>query len=569
MAYKRLGDMLIEAGYITQAQLEDALKVQKASGKRLGETLIDIGLIAERDIIDVLCLQLGIDFIDLSHTVLPVELTSIIPKALAKRYTMVPVKATPDEVVVAMADPMNLIAQEEARAAARRRITPAISTRTAIERSIMQLYGNEGAARAIEDMRSEASANAAEQIVGTDARFVSTALDTDDDSQSAPTIRLVNSIIERAAVERASDIHLEPREGDLQVRMRIDGVMRNVLTVPRDLQASVISRLKIMGGMNIAERRVPQDGRANVRIKNRDIDLRLSTLPTIYGESVVVRLLDKSVTFQSAQALGLAGVEYEKYQQLLRSNNGVVLISGPTGSGKTSTMYSMIRTLNTEQVKLITLEDPVEYNIDGVNQVQIDEKTGLTFASGLRSILRQDPDIVAVGEIRDGETAEIAMRAAITGHLVLSTVHTYDAVSSVSRLVDIGVAPYLIASGLRGVISQRLVRKICSHCREEYEPTADELALVGLQPQEGQRFYRGKGCPMCFHTGYRGRTAVFEILIVDRALRRAIAEGAPQDTIERMAREAEFSTMRDGCLRLIQQGITTIGEAARTINTME
>ena len=569
MAYKRLGDMLIEAGYITPQQLSEALKIQKASGKRLGETLTDVGLVAEKDIIDVLCLQLGIDFIDLSHTVLPVELTSIIPKALAKRYTMVPVKATPDEVVVAMADPMNLIAQEEARAAARRRITPAISTRTAIERSIMQLYGNEGAARAIEDMRSEASANAAEQIVGTDARFVSTALDTDDDSQSAPTIRLVNSIIERAAVERASDIHLEPREGDLQVRMRIDGVMRNVLTVPRDLQASVISRLKIMGGMNIAERRVPQDGRANVRIKNRDIDLRLSTLPTIYGESVVVRLLDKSVTFQSAQALGLAGVEYEKYQQLLRSNNGVVLISGPTGSGKTSTMYSMIRTLNTEQVKLITLEDPVEYNIDGVNQVQIDEKTGLTFASGLRSILRQDPDIVAVGEIRDGETAEIAMRAAITGHLVLSTVHTYDAVSSVSRLVDIGVAPYLIASGLRGVISQRLVRKICSHCREEYEPTADELALVGLQPQEGQRFYRGKGCPMCFHTGYRGRTAVFEILIVDRALRRAIAEGAPQDTIERMAREAEFSTMRDGCLRLIQQGITTIGEAARTINTME
>ena len=569
MAYKRLGDMLIEAGYITPQQLSEALKIQKASGKRLGETLTDVGLVAEKDIIDVLCLQLGIDFIDLSHTVLPVELTSIIPKALAKRYTMVPVKATPDEVVVAMADPMNLIAQEEARAAARRRITPAISTRTAIERSIMQLYGNEGAARAIEDMRSEASANAAEQIVGTDARFVSTALDTDDDSQSAPTIRLVNSIIERAAVERASDIHLEPREGDLQVRMRIDGVMRNVLTVPRDLQASVISRLKIMGGMNIAERRVPQDGRANVRIKNRDIDLRLSTLPTIYGESVVVRLLDKSVTFQSAQALGLAGVEYEKYQQLLRSNNGVVLISGPTGSGKTSTMYSMIRTLNTEQVKLITLEDPVEYNIDGVNQVQIDEKTGLTFASGLRSILRQDPDIVAVGEIRDGETAEIAMRAAITGHLVLSTVHTYDAVSSVSRLVDIGVAPYLIASGLRGVISQRLVRKICSHCREEYEPTADELALVGMQPQEGQRFYRGKGCPMCFHTGYRGRTAVFEILIVDRALRRAIAEGAPQDTIERMAREAEFSTMRDGCLRLIQQGITTIGEAARTINTME
>ena len=569
MAYKRLGDMLIEAGYITQAQLEDALKVQKASGKRLGETLIDIGLIAERDIIDVLCLQLGIDFIDLSHTTLPVELTAIIPKALARRYTMVPVRATPDEVVIAMADPMNLIAQEEARAAARRRITPAISTRTAIDRAIMQLYGNEGAARAIEDMRSEASANAAEQIVGSDSRFTSTSLDSDDDSQSAPTIRLVNSIIERAAVERASDLHLEPREGDLQVRMRIDGLMRNVLTVPRDLQASVISRLKIMGGMNIAERRVPQDGRANVRIKNRDIDLRLSTLPTIHGESVVVRLLDKSATLQSAQALGLTGDNFEKYQKLLRSNNGVVLIAGPTGSGKSSTMYSMIRTLNTEQVKLITLEDPVEYNTDGVNQVQIDEKTGLTFASGLRSILRQDPDIVAVGEIRDGETAEIAMRAAITGHLVLSTIHTYDSVSSVSRLVDIGVEPYLISAGLRGVISQRLVRKICSHCREEYEPTPEELALVGLTPHDGQHYYRGKGCPMCFHTGYRGRTAVFEVLVITSRLRQAISAGATQGELAQLALEEGFKTMREDCLALVHQGITTIEEAARTINTME
>lgn len=568
MAYKRLGDMLLESGYITTGQLNTALGLQKDSGKRLGEVLIDSGYITEKELIDVLCMQLGIDFIDLSNVILPTELTNVIPKSLAKKYNMVPVKVTPDDVYLAMSDPMNLIAQEEARAAARRRIIPMVSTKIAIERAVMQLYGNEGAARAIEDMRNEATA-AAGPGESSDARFVATLLDSEDDAQSAPTIRLVNSIIERAATERASDVHLEPREGDLQVRMRIDGLMRNVLTVPRDLQGSVISRLKIMGGMNIAERRVPQDGRANVRIKSRDIDLRLSTLPTIYGESVVVRLLDKSSQLLDPKGIGLYGDNLEKYERLIHSNNGVVLIAGPTGSGKSSTMYTMIRALNTEQVKLITLEDPVEYNIDGTNQVQINEKTGLTFSSGLRSILRQDPDIVAVGEIRDGETAEIAMRAAITGHLVLSTIHTYDALSTIDRLMDIGVEPYLISSGLRGIISQRLVRRICPHCREEYTPAPEELEAIGLHPGDGVRYFRGKGCPMCFHTGYRGRTAVFEILVIDRTLRRAIAESANREEIRTILAQADFTPLSASCIQLVHDGVTTVEEAARTINTLD
>ncbi len=536
---------------------------------RLGETLIDAGYITEKELIDVLCMQLGIDFIDLTNVILPTDLTQTIPKNMAKKYNMVPVRATPDEVFVAMSDPMNFIAQEEARTATRRRIVPMVSTKLAIERAIMQLYGNEGAARAIEDMRTEAANSTATGTDATDVRFAGTTLDAEDEAQSAPTIRLVNSIIERAATERASDVHLEPREGDLQVRMRIDGIMRNVLTVPRDLQSSVISRLKIMGGMNIAERRVPQDGRANVRIKSRDIDLRLSTLPTIYGESVVVRLLDKSSQLLDPKGIGLYGENLDKYHRLIHSNNGVLLIAGPTGSGKSSTMYTMIRELNTEQVKLITLEDPVEYNIDGINQVQINEKTGLTFSSGLRSILRQDPDIVAVGEIRDGETAEIAMRAAITGHLVLSTIHTYDSLSTIDRLLDIGVEPYLISSGLRGIVSQRLVRRICPHCREEYQPSADDLDLLGLSAASGEKFYHGKGCPLCFHTGYRGRTGVFEILVIDRELRRAIAENAGRDTIRMLLERADFATLSASVIKLVHDGVTTVEEATRTINTLE
>ncbi|MDD2955842.1 MAG: GspE/PulE family protein [Oscillospiraceae bacterium] len=391
-----------------------------------------------------------------------------------------------------------------------------------------------------------------------------------DDSQSAPTIRLVNSIIERAVSEGASDIHLEPHENELRVRMRIDGMMRNILTVPKNLQSSVLSRLKIIGSMDIAERRVPQDGRANVRIKQSDIDLRISTLPTIYGEKIVVRLLDKNSTILDKSKIGLEGEDLKKYLALLSNHSGVVLIVGPTGSGKSSTMYTMIRELNTEQVNLITLEDPVEYNIDGINQVQINEKTGMTFANGLRAILRQDPDIVAVGEIRDGETAEIAMRAALTGHLVLSTVHTNDAISTIDRLLDIGVAPYLISGALKGIISQRLVRKVCEHCRTEYTPTEEELSSVGLQGAQGMHFYRGVGCPHCFHTGYRGRTGVFEILIVDQDLRRALSARAPRAELEAIIRRnGSFMALEDNCRRLVASGVTSIEEARRTINSAD
>lgn len=564
MAYKRLGDVLIDAGLITEDQLGHALKQQKETKRRLGDELIAEGVITEAGLIEALQMQLGVEFVDLSAIDLDPELSRVISKNVARQYNVVPVRTSPDEVCLAMSDPLNFMAIEAVKNATRKRVIPMVTTHDSLMRAIMTLYGNEGAARAIEEMKRDARTTGADDA--STESFQTSTLGDDADAQSAPTVRLVNSIIERAATERASDIHLEPREIDLHVRMRIDGVLRTILTVPKELQASVISRLKIMGGMNTSERRVPQDGRANIRLKKQDIDLRINTLPTIHGETVVIRLLDKSEALFDPAGIGLEGDNLEKYQRLIGSNNGMVLIVGPTGSGKSSTMYTMIRQLNTDSVSLVTLEDPVEYNIDGVNQVQINEKTGMTFASGLRAILRQDPDIVAVGEIRDGETAEIAMRAAITGHLVLSTVHTYDAASTIDRLIDIGVEPYLIASGVRGVISQRLVRKVCPHCREEYRPSPEEFEAIGLRYDPGVRFYRGAGCPMCFGTGYRGRTGVFEILVIDRELRSRITREELKDAIERTG---SFKTMEDSCRELVLTGVTTVEEARKTITALE
>ena len=563
MAYPRIGDLLLSAGVITQEQMNHALQQQKTTKRRLGQELIEEKVITEQQLIDVLQMQLGLEFVDLSVNIPETPLADLVPRSIAQKYNVVPVRLRANTLYLAMSDPLNFVAIEEVKTASRKRVVPMISTTDGIERAISNLYGNEGANRAIADMKRDlAAAQMAMQQTGTAA--------SNEDTAAAPTVRLVNSIIERAVVETDSDIHIEPYENELRVRMRIDGLMCAVMTVPRDLQASVVSRLKIMGGMDITERRVPQDGRAAIRVKERDIDLRLSTLPTIYGEKFVIRLLDKDSQLLSKEKIGLQGEDLQKFDRLLRHSSGVVLIVGPTGSGKSSTMYTMIRDLNTEQVNLVTLEDPVEYNIDGVNQVQINEKTGMTFASGLRSILRQDPDIIAVGEIRDGETAEIAMRAAITGHLVLSTVHTNDALSTVERLKDIGVPNYLIAGALNGVISQRLVRTICPDCKQAYDPTAQELAELGLPADSKQKLFRGKGCPNCFGRGYRGRTAVFEMLVLSRRMRSAIAKGMDREDLREILRqEGDYATLQENCRRLVQDGVTTIEEARRLGSSVE
>ena len=562
MAYKRLGDILISVGLLTDEQLQSALQAQKKSGKKLGEVLVEGGYIKQRQLFDALQRQLGVEFIDLTSYSPPAELTRILPRAIAKKYNVVPVRADSGTLYLAMDDPLNFMAVEAVKTATRRKIVPMLATSEGVSRALSNLYGSEGAERALEELKGESDGFNAQSIVA--ANIIGA-----DSENAAPTMRLVNSILEYAVNQNASDIHMEPREYEMVVRMRIDGVLRRAFTVPRATQNAVIARIKVMGNMNIAEHKIPLDGRSNIRLNDQDIDLRISTLPTVYGEKVVIRLLRKNTSFLSTKGIGLTGKNLEKFNNLLENSNGVILIVGPTGSGKSSSMYTMIGNLNTDEVNLVTLEDPVEYNLDGVNQVQINEKVDMTFANGLRSILRQDPDIIAVGEIRDGETAQIAMRAAITGHLVLSTLHTNDAPSTLDRLIDMGVEPFLVATALKGVISQRLVRRICPNCRVEYTPSEEEQQMLHLPYAAGRRFYKGKGCPACFNTGYRGRTAVFEILVITGAIKRAIADNVPHSELMDIINESGYEPLINDCVRLVEQGVTTVSEAYRTVNSTD
>lgn len=562
MAVRRLGDILLSAGIITEDDLQFALNKQKETKERFGAVLISSGIITERQLIECLQLQLGVDYIDLSKTRIPISLAQAVPKNIASQYDVVPVRIEKDSLYLAMSDPLNFYAIEEVRKVSGKKVIPMIALSSELKHAIMVLYGNEGAAKAIEEMKKEIPGVAEDEGFNV---FVSNKIT--DDVNDAPTIRLVNSIIERAANESASDIHIEPMENELQVRMRIDGIMRIVLNIPKKLQNSVISRLKVMGGMNIAERRIPQDGRCNVMVDQEIFDLRISTLPTIFGEKIVVRLLNKSSGILSVEKIGLEGKNREMFYSMLKNTSGVILIVGPTGSGKSSTMNVIISELNTEEVNIVTLEDPVEYNIEGVNQVQINEKTGMTFANGLRAILRQDPDIISLGEIRDGETADICMRAAITGHLVLSTVHTNDALGVFERLKDIGVESYLISSALKGIVSQRLVRKICPKCKKSYTPDTSEYMQLKLDASTVPVLYKGTGCSECYNTGYRGRIGVFELLVVTEDLKHMIASGCKrEDLMEALTKDGrQYKTIWDNGLELVTQGITSAEEFLRVV----
>ncbi len=563
MKNKRLGEMLVEAKVLSNEQVDQAVEIQKKSGKRLGTVLVENNFISEKQLIDVLCLQLGIDFIDLNKEQIDPYMARIIPKEIAVQYRIVPVKMDKEKLVLAMEDPLNFRALETAKQITKLKITPYIAYSNAITRAISVLYENEGASIAIKQMKEERGISATYEEVAERKEI-------QDASTAAPTVKLVNSILERGISEKASDIHVEPRENDVLVRIRVDGRLNEVLTIPKELQEAVISRFKIMAEMNITEHRVPQDGRAQVRGNDgKQIDLRLSTLPTIHGEKVVIRILARDKKSLNRKGIGITDKDNEKFSRILKNSSGMIMIVGPTGSGKTSTLYTMIEELKSDSVNMISLEDPVEFQIDGVTQVAINEKIGLTFATALRSCLRQDPDIICVGEIRDGETASIAMRAAMTGHLVLTTIHTEDAVSAIDRLRDLDVEPYLIGGSLRGVVSQRLVRKICPNCREEVKPDPVLLDLAGMNTYN-THFYKGKGCYMCFDSGYRGRTGVFEILPINAKLRDEISRGANGTELRKIVMEdRDFVPMIVNGRDLVSSAVTTLEEVVSKVVTVQ
>ena len=571
MPKKRIGELLIENGFINEKELQYALDLQKQSHEKLGEVLINNRIVSPDDIAKTLAIQLEIDYIDLAKVSIPQELTKLVQRNTARQNHLVPVQKQGDSLYVAMDDPLNYYALDEVRKATNLKIVPLIATHVAVERAINTRYGNENANQAIADYKKEQGIvddGKQDSTSLSNFDFVITSTSISGEGDSAPTIRLVNSIIERAVSEHASDIHFEPREIEMDVRMRIDGILRDVLKVPKDITAAVIARIKTMSGMDVAEKRIPQDGRFAVSVIGKSIDMRVSTLPIAWGEKVVCRLLDKSNTEIGKDKLGLRPDDMEKYEKLIHYKNGVMLLVGPTGSGKTTTMYAMLNELNTRDVNLVTLEDPIEYNLDGLNQVQVNPKTNMTFANGLRAILRQDPDIVSVGEIRDGETAEIALRAALTGRFVMSTIHTNDAVGAIDRLEDIGIEPYLISATLRGVISQRLVRRICPYCGEEYEPGQEELDKLGVKIQPGTKFKSGKGCQHCFNTGYSGRIAIFEIMMVTPEIRDLIYKKAGRLAIEEALKKegSNFVSLKEAGVKLVLEGVTTAYEVMRVTN---
>ena len=553
MARKRIGDLLYEAGILTAEQLNEALKFQKQSKGRLGDILIEQKFITENQLIEVLEFQLGIPHVNLSKEKIDPSVLSLIPEAMANRYLVMPIRKERNKLFVAMADPMDYYAIDDMRMSTGFQVEVAIATKDEVKLFIERYYGMKGSLD--EALQSMGQVSATVAPAGADAELV------DEDS---PVVRLVSQILSQAVGNHASDVHLDPLENGMNVRFRIDGTLRTVQSLPKTMQSVVTARLKVMASLNIAEHRLPQDGRFRVTVDFREIDVRVSILPTIYGEKTVLRVLDLSNNMQKIEQIQFTKENLQSVRQMLAASSGMVLATGPTGSGKTSTLYAALAELNQPSVNVITVEDPVEYRLTGVNQVAVNEATGLTFARGLRSILRQDPDIVMVGEIRDTETAEIAIRAAMTGHLVLSTLHTNDSISSIARLIDMGVDRFLVATALRGIIAQRLVRMICNDCTITYTPTTVEQELLQSVGLADAKLMTGRGCPSCSRTGFRGRVAIHEVLPVDDTIRAMILHGQTEAEIRNYATNHKgFHTLLTDGLGKAATGITTVSEVLR------
>ena len=553
---KRLGDILVESGFLNATELAEVLSVQKETGKRLGEVIVESGLMSEFDILRAVSSQYNYPIIDLAGIDVDPKATALLTQKFCEDNVVFPIGFDGDNLVVAIDDPMNITIEDELQFQTGYQISLMLATHTSIIDAIKVHYGRENANKAAEELGTSLETDSLD-----DDNELSEAVN------SAPVVKLVNSMIDYAIRSGSSDIHIEPLEDRVRVRIRIDGVMQEVMSNPISAKDAITTRIKILGGMNIAEKRIPQDGRITTVINGEDVDMRVSILPCVTGEKTVIRILAKNDANLNRKYLGISDRNNEMIDKMIKVPQGIVLISGPTGSGKTTTLYTLLAEKNTDEVNIITVEDPVEIRIPGLNQCQVNVKAGMTFASGLRSILRQDPDIILVGEIRDGETAEIAMRAAITGHLVFSTIHTNDAVSSINRLIDMGLEPYMVSSALVGVVSQRLVRRICTNCRESYDPDISDIEYLRLDP--GQKLYRGKGCQECNEKGYKGRIAIHEIVIITMKMKALLEKRASEDEMRALAVTEGTQMLQDSARDLVLEGITTVSELNRVAYTID
>jgi type IV pilus assembly protein PilB len=551
---KQLGDILLDSGLVTQQQLAEAYEEHQRAGRALGRVLVEKGVLTESQLVAALAQQIGLKFVDLSD--FPVDGAAIasVPPAVCRRYNALPIGYEDGRLMVAMSDPANVFAIDDIRSITGAEVKPVVATKSDVTAAINRYHRVDG-----------------------DLDDLTMSMETEEDDdlsnikevvEDAPIVKFVNLLITQAIQDRASDIHIEPTERDLRVRFRIDGVLHEIMRSPKNIQSGVVSRLKIMAEINIAERRIPQDGRLSVTTNGKKIDLRVATLPCVWGEKVVMRVLDNSTAMLKLSDLGFADDNYERYAQSFTKPYGMMLVTGPTGSGKSTTLYATLNIVSRPEINVITVEDPVEYRIPGINQVQTNPKAGLTFASALRSILRSDPDVVLIGEVRDHETAQIAIEAALTGHLVLSTLHTNDAPSAITRLTEMGVEPFLVGSALDCVLAQRLARRLCTKCREAYTPEPDTLMAARFPWHEGMdlpTIYRAIGCSACSKTGYRGRLALHEVMPISEEIERLTVERASAVEIGRVAREQGMATLRDDGMAKVMAGVTTLEEILRVV----
>jgi type IV pilus assembly protein PilB len=581
---ERLGKQLVRAGVITQEQLDSALDIQTRTGKRLGEILAKEGYIKKKVLYEFLEKQMGIPHVDLENANIPGNIISAVDESIARRHKLVPVEKDNSTLKVAMSDPMNIFSVDDLRLATGMEIIPLLADEDQIVAILNSHYEKVSKATVSSDKKADSkepqkvTVDLEEEIKKVNEEInveINEEIEEEDDIiaisdvDNAPIVRMVNIVFNKAVASHASDIHIEPYEDCVMIRFRVDGQLIEIMKYDKKVLPSLVARIKIISGLNIAEKRVPQDGRISMKIDNSAYDMRVSVLPTMFGEKIVIRIADKDGFNVSKKDLGFFEDDMEKFDSILSHPHGIVLVTGPTGSGKSTTLYTALKELCKPNVNIMTVEDPVESTIRGINQVQVNVKAGLTFAAALRSFLRQDPDIIMLGEIRDGETAEIAIRAAITGHLVLSTLHTNDAPSSVTRIIDMGIEPFLTSSSVVGIIAQRLVRKLCPKCKEEYTPTLAERQALEIGEDEEVKIFNKKGCPNCNNTGYRGRIAIYEIMTINSEIRDLIAKNVTSDTIKEAALKNGMKTLRSNCARLVLSGVSTVEEMFRVTYSKE